>query len=189
MRVVRILIAATLSLGWAFAPSGENGITGKTVYFLKDDSHKQWCGYASESRFKSQIQALVARVVGGADYTGGRISRVRVTETDETDDWAVNDDYTISNNGKIKTLKRTINILPENNSEEQLFLIQNGKAIKQRSIFHALGMGKTPQKSVDWFKAPPVVTNIGAFPFSALIGSKRTEVWSKGDTCIRIEHP
>jgi len=184
MRVVRILVAATLSMGWAFAQVGENRITGKTVYFLKDDSHKQWCGYASESRFKSQIQALVAMVVGGADYTNGRISRVRITETDETRDWAVNDDYTISNSGKIQSLKRIINILPENNSEEQLFLIQNGKAIKQRSIFHALGIGKTPQKSVDWFKASPVVTSIGEFPFSSLVESKRTEVWSKGDTCI-----
>jgi hypothetical protein len=101
MRVVRILVAATLSLGWAFAQSGENGTTGKTIYFLKDDSHKQWCGYASESRFKSQIQALVAMVVGGADYMGGRISRVGVTETDETGDWGVVDDYTISNSVKI----------------------------------------------------------------------------------------
>jgi hypothetical protein len=187
MRVVRILVAVTLSLGWAFAQSGENGITGKTVYFLKDDSHKQWCGYASESRFKAQIQALAAMVVGGADYTDSRISTVHVTETDETGDWEVYDEYTTDKNGKLESLKRTINILPEHNSEEQLFLIQNGKAIKQRSTYHALGMGKTPQKSVDWFKAPPVVTRIAAFPFSALIGSKRTEVWSKGAACIHME--
>jgi hypothetical protein len=189
MRVVRILVTATLFLGLAFAQTHENGITGKTVYFLKDDSHKQWCGYASESRFKAQKQALAPMVLGGADYTDSRISTVHVTESDETGDWEVYDKYTADKSGKLESLKRTINILPEHNSEEQLFLMQNGKAIKQRSIFHALGMGRTPQKSVDWFKAPPVVTSIGAFPFSALIGSKRTEVWSKGTACIHMEQP
>ena len=186
MRIMRILIAATLFLGWAFAQSGENGMIGKTVYYLKDDSNKQWCGYTSESRFKAQIQALAARVVGDTEYADGRILTVHLFETDETGDWGVYDEYSASKSGELRGLKRTINILPEHVSEEQVFLIQNGKAIKQRSTFRDLDTGKPIQKSVDWFKAPPVVKGIDAFPFSALIGRKRIEVWSKGEVCIPV---
>ncbi len=189
IRAVRILVAATVSLGCAFAQSNENSKAGKTIYFLKDDSHKQWCGYASESRFKAQIQALAAMIVGGADYSDGRVSTLHFTETDETGDWAVNDTYTLNESGVPESLKRTINILPEGTSEEQFFLIQNGKAIKQRSTYRDLSTGKPTQKRVDWFKGPPVMTKLETSPFSTLIGSKRMEVMSKGETCIRMEKP
>jgi hypothetical protein len=189
MRLIRISIATTLFLSWAFAQSGANRVTGKAVYFLEDDLHKQWCGYASQSQFKAEVQSLKAMVVGGADYANGRVSRVRVTETDETGDWAVNDEYTFDKNERIQTLKRTTNILPEDTSEEQLFLIENGKAVKQRSTYRELRTGKATQKTVDWFHAPPVITNIRAFPFSPLIGSKRFEIWSKGEACTHVSQP
>ena len=51
-----IIISTTLLLGLAFAQRGADLNTGTKVYFLNDDSHKQWCGYASESRLKTQIQ-------------------------------------------------------------------------------------------------------------------------------------
>lgn len=177
-------MTATLFLSWPFARGDESGTTRMTVYFLRDDSHKQWCGYASESQFKAQIQSLQALTVGGANYEDGHLSTVRVTETDETGDWAVNDEYTFDKSGKIQTLKRTINILPEDNSEEQFFIIRNEKAIKQRSTYRELSTGKATRKTVNWFHAPPVVTKIEAFPFSLLIDSKRIEVWSKGSACI-----
>lgn len=113
MQLTRIPIIAALFLSWAFAQNGANQTTGKTIYFLKDDPHKQWCGYASESRFKAQVQSLKAMIVGAADYTSGRISTIQVTETDETGDWAVNDEYMFDANEKIQSLKRTINIIPE----------------------------------------------------------------------------
>ena len=184
MRHMRILATFTLFLSLAFAQSGENRTPGKAVYFLKDDSHKQWCAYANESRFKTQIQSLKAMIVGGADYADGRLLTARVTETDETGDWAVNDEYTYNKSGKIQALKRTINILPEDFSEEQIFVIENGRAVKQRSVYRELRTGKVSQKSVNGFEAPPVITNTEGFPFSDLIGSKRYEVWSKGSVCI-----
>lgn len=132
-----IIISTTLLLGLAFAQRGADLNTGTKVYFLNDDSHKQWCGYASESRLKTQIQTLRAMIVGEADYKNDRVYAIHITEVDETGDWAVNDEYTdeytLDESETIRSLKRTINIIPEDNSEEQLFLIKNGKVIKQSS--------------------------------------------------------
>ena len=77
-----------------------------------------------------------------------------------------------------------INILPEDNSEEQLFLISNGKAIKQRSTNRELRTGRLTQKSIGWFEAPPVITEIKAFPFAALIAGKQQVVWATGEVCV-----
>jgi len=184
MRPIRNLVMATVFLSLALAQSSEKGVTRNAVYFLKDDSDKQWCAYASESRFKAQIESLKAVVVGGASYSDGRLLTVRVTETDETGDWAVNDEYTCDKSGKIQTLRRTINILPENSSEEQFFVIEKGRAVKQRSVYRELRTGKATGKSVNWFEAPPVITATEAFPFWPLLGARRDEVWSRGSVCV-----
>ena len=177
------IIATTLLLGLALAQRDVELDTGKKVYFLKDDSHKQWCGYSSESLLKTQVQVLMAMVVGAVDYKDDRVSAVHVTEVDETGDWAVNDEYTLDAN-EIQSLKRTINIIPEDNSEEQLFRISNGKAIKQQSTNRELRTGKPTQNTVSWFKSPPVITEIKAFPFATLITGKQHAVWSTGAVCI-----
>ena len=179
-----ILVAATAALNLVFAQSAPDQKTGKLLYFLKDDLGQQWCGYANESQFKAQIKERTAFVVGDADYADGRMVRVRVTETDETGDWLVNDDYSFSSDGNIESLKRVINILPEDSSEEQLFIIKNGRAIKQRSSHHKLRNPKESQKPVDWFQEPRVITSPADFPFADLIGSKREAVWAQGSVCL-----
>ena len=114
MRLTTISLATNLSfaivaLGSAPAQSVADG-TSRTVYFLKDDSRMQWCGYASRARLDDQVRSLMAMVIGGANYTAGRLSTIKLTETDETGDWAVNDEYAIGEDGKIQSLRRTINI-------------------------------------------------------------------------------
>lgn len=184
MRWLGILAAAAAVLNLAFAQSAQDQKTGKTISFLKDDLGQQWCAYASESQFKAQIKERTAFVVGGADYADGRIVRVRVTETDETGDWTVSDDYSFDSDGNIESLKRVINILPEDSSEEQLFIIKNGKAVKQRSVRHKLRNLMARQKPVDGFQEPPVITSAANFPFADLIGGKREAVWSQGSVCL-----
>ena len=184
MRLMPLSITAILLLGGAFAQSSANRPKGRVLYFLKDNTHRQWCGYGNESQFKAQIQSVGAMVVGRVDYTNGHVSAVHVTQADETGDWAVNDEYSLDDHEKIRTLKRTINIIPEDTSEEQLFLISNGKAIKRRSIYRELRTGKQTQKSVDWFESPPVITDLPAFDFSALVVGKRQAVWSNGEACV-----
>jgi hypothetical protein len=157
---------------------------GKAIYFLRDDPHGQWCGYASESRLKLQIQPLKAMVVGKVDYSDGRVSVVHLTETDETGDWAVSDEYTLDENGEVRGLKRTINILPEDTSEQQMFVIEKGKATKRRTTYRDLRTGRPTHKSADWFEPPPVITNLRAFPFWTLIVGNQQLVWSNEVFCV-----
>jgi hypothetical protein len=163
---------------------GQTSAQEKMVCFLKDDAHQQWCGYSSEAKMKDQVQPLNALVLGCAKYVNGHVSVLRITETDETGDWAVNDEYTLNNAEKIVTLKRTINILPGNTSEEQLFIIENGKAAKQGSVYRELRTGRATQRSADWFQPLPVFTDKQAFPFSSLLIGKRFDVWAKGKVCV-----
>lgn len=178
--LISIPAAAILFSGYVFAQGGPN----RAIYFLKDDTHGQWCGYANESRMKAQVQPLQPSIVGKVQYTDRRVSAVRVTETDETGDWAVNDEYAFDGSGKLRALKRTIDILPEDASQEQLFVIMNGKVNLQRTVRHELRSGKPTQKHVDWFEPPPIITSLQNFPFSALIAGKRRTVWSTGEVCI-----
>ena len=163
---------------------GQSGGGRKVVYFLQDDVHTQWCGYSSETAFKAQVQPLRAMIVGKVDYTDSRPSTIQVTETDETGDWAVNDEYALDASGRVQALKRTINILPEDMSEQQAFVIRDGKADLQRSTYRELRSGKPTEKRVSWFEPPPVVTSVHAFPFSALITGKQQAVWASGRACV-----
>jgi hypothetical protein len=183
-RLLQLLATSILPLGLAFGQSGGSGSTGRAIYFLRDDARRQWCGYASQSRFKAQVQPLRAEVFGKVDYRNSRVSRVYVTETDETGDWAVNDEYSVDDDGKLRTLKRTINILPEGTSEEQLFAMENGKANRRRSTYHELRSGRPTEKHVDWFEAPPVIASPQEFPFFALIAGKQQSIWSGGEVCV-----
>ncbi len=168
----------------ALAQNGAGPPAGRPIYFLKDDMHAQWCAYASETRFKAQVQSLRAMIVGQVDYTNGHASALHITEADETGDWAVNDDYALDGRGNIRALKRMINIIPEDTSEQQLFIVKDGRAIPQGGSSRELRSGKPTQKRVDWFQPPPVITSLKALPFSGLVTSKQQTVWSKGEDCV-----
>lgn len=177
-------VTAALVVSWLFAQSGASHSAGSSIYFLKDDLHERWCGYASESRFKTEVQLLRAQVVGKTDYMNGRVSVVHVTITDESGDWAVNDDYTLDNNQNVRSLKRTINILPEDTSEEQLFVMEKGQPHRQRSAYRDLRSGQSTRKRVDWFQAPPIITELTNFPFGALIFESQYRIWTSGQECV-----
>jgi hypothetical protein len=184
MRLIHLSVAAMLFPGWACAQSGANVPVVTAVYFLKDEVHRQWCGYARESQLKAHIEAVRAMNLGKTDYKNDRVVAVRVIEGDETGDWEVQDEYTVDGAGRIRTLKRTVNIVPEDTREEQDFLITNGKVTQRRSTRRELRTGKRTQKRVEWFQAPPVVTRLQNFPFSELIFAKRQAVWSTGQVCV-----
>ena len=184
MRCMGSLVFATVVLNLAFAGSADNPHTGKFLYFLKDDLSQQWCAYAGETEFKTQVKDRAAFVLGGADYADGHLVAVHLTQADDTGDWVVKDDYTFDKDGNIESLKRTINIVPEDTSEEQRFIIKNGKVLPQSHVLRKLHLGKASQKSVTGFDAPRIITIAADFPFSEFLGSKRDEVWSKGSVCV-----
>lgn len=180
--IARLFLAGVFS-ATAFAQSGKDA-AATTVYFLEDPSGMQWCGYASRVRMEQQTQTLMAMVNGAADYRGRRLSTIKVSESDETGDWAVNDEYTIGPRGNVQTIRRTINIIPEDNSEEQLFDVRDGKIIKRKDSRRELRSGKPTEKTVDWFQPPRLISAVDSFPFSVLITTLKQSVLSKGELCV-----
>ena len=106
-----------------------------TIYFLGDESQRRRCGYGDASQWRDQARALGGSPVAGeVDYVDGRVSAVHVSETDESGDWAVSDECNAGGNGTLQRLKRTINIIPEDNSEEQVFLLASGTATADATL-------------------------------------------------------
>src|SRR5438105_1126583 len=107
---------------------GSTQITGKKLFFIRDDSGQKWCGYASESESKAEAHRLHARVEGEVDYVNDRVSAIVSLQSAESGDWEVEDRYTLDKSEKLQTLLREITALIENVKEEQRFLVQDGKA-------------------------------------------------------------
>ncbi len=183
-RVVYISMLAILHSVLAMAQNGARRPMEKRIYVLQDETHRLWCGYATESRFRVQVQTLKAPIVGTIDYSGGRVVAISLTQTDETGDWAVNDEYTLDAAGDVLTLRRKTNIIPEDISEEQAFRVSNGKATLRSSAYRLLSSGMPTDKRVDWFEPPSVIMKLRDFPFTSLLTVSRQDMLRVGGTCV-----
>jgi hypothetical protein len=172
----------------ALAQNKQEQLTGKNMYFLLDQDFR-WCAYSNEAKWKSEVRSLSAMTVAQIDYANGRISVVSVTEQDEAGDWAVYDTYSLGKSENLQNLKRVINFLPGRLNEEEMWLIQNGKATKQRSTHRNVvtlePMPLTDTELRDMFLPEvTIITRVQDFPFWSLIRDKREEILSKGKVCI-----
>lgn len=164
--------------------------TGKRLFLLEDAEHHQWCAYGSESEWASEVKSLTARVVATLEYSGDHVSKISVTEEDEAGDWTVYDHYVIDEKGQIRELKRTINILPGDRSEDETYLVLDGKAKKQASDSRRLSTKEAlPEKEKDWLPNVPIVTRVRDFPFASFILEKHPELSSTGKVCVPVKQP
>ena len=183
------LLAILALFGCVFAKA-EPPKSAKKIYLLADTEHQQWCAFSSEATWKSEVKSLSSMRVTTVDYVDGRVTTIRVTEEDETGDWIVYDHYSLDESGMLRKLKRTINVLPGDRSEEQVFLIQGEKSRKQSSTSRTLSTGKPISPSKDWLPEVPIVTSLHVFPFSPLLDAEKLdEIRSKGKACVRVDRP
>jgi len=90
-----IITAAILSTT-IFLEGALSQITTQKLFLLEDPEHHQWCAYGNEPAWASEVKSLAAEVVGTVEFSKGKISRINVTEEDETGDWIAYDPYTIA---------------------------------------------------------------------------------------------
>jgi len=155
----------------------------RSLYFLAGDDG-QLCGYSSVKLWNDDKISLEARLVARADYENGRLAFVYITELDETGDWTIFDKYSFDKNALLTSLERTIDILPGERREEQLWVIEKGKAVKQKSTSRDLATSKIVPRGDVWLPEPAVVTNTQALPFWPLIRDKRAEILSREKVCM-----
>ena len=147
----KLWIAALLLPCFALTQVKSGQIASKEMFFRKDVPLNQWCAYKSETDWRTEMDPFQPETIGGVEYVSDHVSVVHVTTTDQSGDWAIYDDYSFDKNERLQSLKRTINVLPGRLSEEQVFRIQAGKAIQEKSTISELGTGKPTQfPGGDW---------------------------------------
>jgi len=160
--------------------------TGKRLFLVEDAEHHRWCAYRSESEWTSEVKSLTAMIVGMLEYSGDH-----VTEEDEAGDWTVYDHYVIDDKGQISGLKRTINILPGDRSEDETYVMLDGKPKKQASNSRRLSTKEAlpGQKEKVWLPDVPIITRVQDFPFVSLILQKHPEFSSNSKVCVPVKQP
>jgi hypothetical protein len=69
------------------------------------------------------------------------------------------DVYTADANGSLRSLERTINVLPGNISQLEMWSIVRGKAVKKSSVTRDLDTLKPKQGEKEWVPDLPVFTS------------------------------
>jgi hypothetical protein len=77
-------------------------LKSQKLYFLRDDSAKQWCAYTSESEKNSEFGRLRSVLDGEVAYTNDVISRVVFTLNSVSGDWDVQDELILDNDEKFQ---------------------------------------------------------------------------------------
>jgi len=158
----------------------------QSMYLLEDVPGQRWCAYRSQAAWKSAVDSLQALGVATVEYRNEHSSAVNFTQQDEAGDWIVYDRYSLGENGRLNQLRRKINIIPGDVSEEQVFEINDERANKISTVRRKLSTGKIDGNPRDvWLPDLPVITTLQAFPFSSLL-NKRSAVLSKGKDCEPI---
>lgn len=179
-------VTLALLLGSA---SGTDAHRSSQSFLLEDAKQERWCAYGNKSLWTSDVQSFAASVVATVEYSGDHLSKISVTEEDEAGDWIVYDHYAVGEKGNILGLNRIINILPGDRSEEETYIVVNGKAKKQSSISRKLSTKEvlTVQKEKDWLPDVPIVTRLSDFPFASLIIGKRVRVSLSEKKCVPLK--
>src|SRR3954465_7773238 len=115
---------------------------GQSMYLLEDAQGQRWCAYRSQAAWKSAVDSLQALDVARVEYRNEHSSAVNFTQQDEAGDWIVYDRYSLGENGRLNQLRRKINIIPGDVSEEQVFEINDERANKISTVRRKLSTGK-----------------------------------------------
>ena len=182
MRALRkvVILAGVLLLvaGYIFGQ-----VKAAKVFLLEDTRSHQWCAYNNEAPWNAAVQDAGAMTVATLTYSDDHLSRIDVTETDESGDWTVYDHYFLNDRGQIVRLSRMINVLPGDRNVVQTFSIRDGKATKTGTTVKQLSTGQplTSPKPT-WLPDLAIRTETRMFPFFSLLGLADLRTASK--TCV-----
>lgn len=186
MRFLGTTIICVLLL---FKTSSLSGQPKASKVFLMEYTQSQnWCAYDDEAAWNAAVHDAQAIRVGTLTYSNDHLSEIDVTETDETGDWTVYDQYFLSQLGEITRLSRMINVLPGDRSVLQTFSFEDGEAKQISSTQKELSTGKplSSPKSV-WLPELAITKDIKLFPFFGLL--QRPDLRKTTRSCMHENHP
>lgn len=178
--------ALILSAALGVAQTTASKKADSTLYFRNSD--EQWCAYTTESALRAELEA--GETLGTVEFNGSRIMRVRVTTPDDpgAGDWMMFDVYTVDANGNLRSVERTINVLPGNISQLEMWSIARGKAVKRSSVTRDLDTLKPKQGEKEWVPDTPVLTSLAALPVWPLVRDGGKSL-ATGKACLTVKRP
>jgi len=187
MARIRACLVLVLSMGSLVQCASSSQSANERLYLLEAASGgQQWCIYRNEIEWDKDVQRQHAMVVATVEYVSGRLVAVHVTEQAETGDWIVYDNYTVGSDGQPQSLHRTVNTLPGERREERVFKIHRGRATERSRATRGLDTDTPLLGGETWLPDVPVVTNIQAFPFAALIAPEHLKILPS-KRCVAVE--
>lgn len=153
------------------------------LFFLDDADHSTWCVYANESSWKDAVEKTGADNVATAEIADFKAITIQFTQSDETGDWMVFDEYTVGRDDSMVGLSRRINVLPADRTIEEKYALQNGALVKMSTATRSLTTSKILQNGGPWSPDLPVLKRVQDFPFATLIHYSPTQIAASGQVC------
>ncbi len=140
-------------------------------YILHNERTNQWCAYSDQKRWSLDIDEDGALEVASVTFLNTYPSVIKLTQEDnpEAGDWTAYDTYQLNNSGEVISLIRITNVLPGDLSRTELFKRRQGRLLRQSVTTKSLSTGKPVAQAHTWFPGRPLVSNVSAFPFAALL--------------------
>jgi hypothetical protein len=144
VQVVKILgSTAALMIGLSLAVP-PTPITPVTLYVLHDSDKDVWCGYRDATQWQAAIDQLEALEVASVEYKNQHPQIVKMTSEDspEAGDWAVYDTYKLNEAGRVISLERITNFLPDNVKRTEKFELDKGNLLRTTISAQSLTSGR-----------------------------------------------
>ena len=158
--------------------------TAQRIFILEMSRRGVLCGYTNEAEWAKVPKEKDIEFIAVASLVDGVLTSVLVERFSE--DTATYDEYAISGGGSIRQLKRTLDVIPERVTREQVWDVRGGRAIKVSESWMEFRTHKPrgPDKDLGDLVENPIIVRVGDFPFHRLIADKHPERWPEGSRCI-----
>ena len=154
------------------------------VFVLETATRGLLCGFTNEREWARVPKDKDIEFTAVADSTAGVVTAVLVERF--TEDTTTYDEYSVDQRGHVQRLKRTLDVVPERVTREQIWNIRGGRPVKVAESWMEFKTHKPrgPDKDLDDFVENPIIVRLTDFPFYALIADKHPEKWTDGTRCI-----
>ena len=194
-----VWIALATSLAWVSVGQ----VPQRSLFLYLDGQTQQWCVYHSEDAFTAAREKVEEYQAAVIQYEGERPVSVGVTEWNESGDWAVYDDYSLTDMGELSELTRYYDQHMGGFTEKTIYGIVAGESQVKTQAFLDLETqeplagnpgarvetivtdGKA-ERWLDYFPIHiiPVVTRVTDFPFKSILRGEHPEVWEREPVCV-----
>jgi|ERR1700733_414631 hypothetical protein len=182
MKILAGTLALIIGLSLADPPAPPKPAT---LYVLHDSDKDVWCGYRDATQWRAAIDQLEALEVASVEYQNQHPQIVKMTTEDspEAGDWLVYDTYTLNQAGRVISLERITNFLPEDATRTEKYELNKGNLLRISTITKSLTSGRAiPSKQID-FPSLPIATAASDLPFATIL-DRSQDVWGGRTVCV-----